>query len=77
MSSDAEKRAFYALLSRYSDQSYRFMGSVLFLPDLHLKYLSWILNDKNAAVCIIPIMALRWMITCHRLASSQDDFATV
>ena len=58
-------------------QSHRFMDSVLFLPDLHLKYLSWILNDKNADVCIIPIMALRWMITCHRLASSHDDFATV
>jgi cohesin complex subunit SA-1/2 len=53
----------------------------LFLQDLYLKYLGWTLNDKNAAVRKISIMALqnlyRWMITCHHLASSQDDFATV
>jgi cohesin complex subunit SA-1/2 len=53
----------------------------LFLQDLYLKYLGWTLNDKNAVVRKISIMALqncmRWMIMCHHLASSQNDFATV
>ena len=53
----------------------------LFLQDLYLKYLGWTLNDKNADVRKISIMALqncmRWMIMCHHLASSQNDFAIV
>ena len=53
----------------------------LFLQDLYLKYLDWNLNDKNVVVRKISIRALqncmRWMIMCHHLASSQNDFATV
>jgi cohesin complex subunit SA-1/2 len=53
----------------------------LFLQDLYLKYLGWTLNDKNAAVCKISIMALqnciRWIIMCHHFLFTERFFATV